>query len=111
MNLRKNSDTSFVFSRNTIMTADDLSYFLSVLLYPHKQDILNLYSDKTIFTDRITKGQMGKRLDKFLVTPPDDKQFSKDFPTKKDDNPISFNVTDYSHTFTTESNYRINKCK
>ena len=94
-------DTSFVFSRNTIMTADDLSYFLSVLLYPHKQDILNLYSDKTIFTDRITK-QMGKRLDKFLVTPPDDKQFSKDFPTKKDDNPISFNVTDYSHTFTTD---------
>ena len=87
-------DESYVFSTNTTMSTNDLSYFLSVLLKNNVQNILNLYEqDNIVFTDRI-KGDIEKRLNKFMLDDPKEKKFTftKHIPESKDDNPISFGI-------------------
>ena len=87
-------DESYVFSTNTTMSTNDLSYFLSVLLKNNVQNILNLYEqDNIVFTDTI-KGDIEKRLNKFMLDDPKEKKFTftKHIPESKDDNPISFGI-------------------
>jgi len=58
------------------------------------QNILNLYEqDNIVFTDRI-KGDIEKRLNKFMLDDPKEKKFTftKHIPESKDDNPISFGI-------------------
>jgi len=97
-------DESYVFSQQTTMTTNDLSYFLSVLLKDKKQEILNLYNqDNTVFTSRI-KGDIEKRLNKFMLDDPSEKKFAftKHYPVQKNLNPISFGIIE-EQTLTDQS--------
>jgi hypothetical protein len=87
-------DTTYVFSKNTTMTDNDFSYFLSVLMKDEKERIMKQYLvDKTVFNSRITN-DMRKRLDRFLSTNEPNKNFKFKFPARKENNLISFNFSD-----------------
>lgn len=87
-------DSTYIFSRNTIMSVSDFSYFLSIIMKEEKENILELYQkDKTVFNDRILS-DMGKRLDNFLSSEQPIKDFKLKFPTRKENNVISFNFSD-----------------
>ena len=94
-------DETYVFSRNTTMTTNDLSYFLSVFLKNYKAEILNLYKpDTKVFTDRIIL-DMSKRFDKFASTVPDYTKFKFKFkfPLPKNDERIMFDIGSESDVF------------
>jgi hypothetical protein len=91
-------DESYVFSKNTIMSVNDFSYFLSVLLKGYKTDILNIYKNDIIFTKIIPNIQ--KQLDKFMITDPTPKNFKiKKYPMRKDNNKITFTIGDETYQF------------
>jgi hypothetical protein len=95
-------DLSYVFNRNTIMTTNDLSYFLSVLLINNNTAILNLYSGSpNVFSNALTTN-IEKRLNNFLAETPAVTTFKNlpSYPTPRNDNPIQFNITSESNPFT-----------
>ena len=104
--------TSFVFDRNTTMTTQNLSDFLSELLNSteEKQKIMNLYKEKDIFTDRITNN-LSKKLNKFMTPVPSDKDFSRVVVKRKPIDPktsdIIFGIENYSYTFTDDQKTKL----
>jgi hypothetical protein len=85
-------DTSFNFYGLT-MTTEELTNFLKILLRDKKNEILNLYTKDPIFTSRVQKN-IEKRLDKFLSSVPESKDFgSMTYPIRKDQNSLLFNTT------------------
>ena len=91
-------DESYIFSRNTTMTVNDFSYFLSVLLKGYKADILSLYSNDITF-QKIT-ANIEKGLNKFMAADPKEKNFRiKKYPMRKDSNKITFTIQDETYGF------------
>jgi hypothetical protein len=91
-------DESYVFSRNTTMTVNDFSYFLSVLLKGYKADILSLYRNDVTF-QKIT-ANIEKGLNKFMAADPKEKNFRiKKYPMRKDSNIITFTIQDETYGF------------
>jgi hypothetical protein len=92
-------DESYTFSNTTSMNTTDLEDFLAILLKDSIQEIKTLYSkDKIIFTDRIL-GDIEKRLTKFMVNPKEKDLKPKKYPKKKDDNKVSFLISNETFTF------------
>jgi hypothetical protein len=83
-------DTTYNFY-NLTMLVDDFSYFLSVLLRNKKNDILNLYKNKTAFNIK----SIERRLNKFFTSSPSVKNFGiKKYPVIKNNNSLVFGTTD-----------------
>jgi len=94
-------DETYVFSRNTTMTSNDFSYFLSVLLKGYKTDILDIYKKDTVFEKVIPS--IEKRLNKFMSSDPKEKNFRiKKYPMRKDNNKLTFTIGDETHEFSAE---------
>ena len=92
-------DESYVFESTTTMTTEDMTEFLSILLKDSIQEIKGLYSkDEIIFTKRIL-GDIEKRLIKFMVTPKEKDLKVKRYPKEKDNNKVSFNISNETFTF------------
>jgi outer membrane protein OmpA-like peptidoglycan-associated protein len=91
-------DETYIFNRNTTMTINDFSYFLSVLLKGYKSDILSLYSNDITFL-KITNN-IEKALNKFMASDPTEKNFRiKKYPIRKDNNQIIFTIQDETFEF------------
>ena len=98
--------TSYTFTPGSAVNTELLSKFLSELLNSptEKANILKLYDkDTTIFTKRV-KGNIEKRINKFMTAVPTDKDFSnvipKNMPTRMNELPVIFNVEDFDYVFT-----------
>jgi len=91
-------DESYTFSRNTTMSSNDFSYFLSVLLKGYKIDILDIYKKDPVFEKLIPS--IEKRLNKFMASDPKEKNFRiKKYPMRKDNNKLTFTIGDETHEF------------
>jgi hypothetical protein len=91
-------DESYVFSRNTIMSANDFSYFLSVLLKGYKTDILDIYKKDPVFEKLI--GSIEKRINRFMASDPKEKNFRiKKYPIRKNNNKLTFTIGDETDGF------------
>jgi hypothetical protein len=92
-------DESYTFSSTTSMTTTDVEDFLAILLKDSIQDIKALYTkDETIFTKRILE-DIEKRLKKFMVNPKEKDLKPKKYPKKKDDNKVSFLISNETFIF------------
>ena len=91
--------STYIFSKNTILSTNDLSYFLSVLLKDEKSNIFTkVYGkDTTTFTPRMITDMM-KRFDKFITPSPSEKNFKLKTLTRKNNVQISFNFSDTTIT-------------
>jgi hypothetical protein len=91
-------DSTYIFSKDTTMTDNDFSYFLSVLMKDETERILKLYAvDVVVFNDKV-KANMRKRLGQFLSTNEPQKKFKFKFPIRKENNVLSFGFTDAALT-------------
>jgi hypothetical protein len=92
-------DESYTFSNTTSMNTTDVEDFLAILLKDSIQDIKALYTkDETIFTKRILE-DIEKRLTKFMVNPKEKDLKPKKYPKKKDDNKVSFLISNETFIF------------
>jgi hypothetical protein len=77
---------------NPVITSNDLSDLLSVLLQDKKTEIIKLFeSDMTIFDER-TRNNLSKRLDKFIVIPKEKNFKFKKFKKRKNNKEIKFSI-------------------
>lgn len=68
--LTEKIDTSVNFNRISSITIDQSIQMISILLYPQKQKILDLYKqDTTLFKQNVEVKEINKALDKFLEKP------------------------------------------
>ncbi len=92
-------DESYVFDSTSSMSTTDMEDFLAILLKDSVQDIKSLYTkDETIFTKRILE-DIEKRLNKFMVNPKEKDLKVKKYPIKKDNNKVSFLISNETFTF------------
>jgi hypothetical protein len=90
---------SFTFGRNAIITTNDLSYFLSVLLKNDTVRLMKVYQKYTKDFSIRTLTNIEKRLNKFMAGYPSEKDFNLKYPKRKDGNSISFDILDETYVF------------
>jgi len=86
-------DISYDF-RSKTMTTNDVSYFLSIFLRERKNEIMKLFDSNSVFTDKI-KENIDKRLDKFFLKMPKEKNFKiPEYPIRVNGNNILYKIND-----------------
>ena len=92
-------DSSYVMGKGSTMSDSIFAEFLAILLKDKKDEILNVFSkDTTVFNDKVMK-HITKRVDKFIIKPKALEPKLHKYPTQKDTNKLSFNISDENGTF------------